>query len=220
MMIKTVFLATFLRFAICQNGELYKRMEMPNEFWTPFVFQTYDFAKTKVECGSLCVFKQTDDSTCQGFEFDSNNCHLINMAQVSNGLSNHEDNSVFLNLRLLGAQMEMLADFYEVTSHNYWFEKIKTVKVMEGSVISLDCWNYCVNVLKTECHFYVFDNATQTCYFGDLTFTEGIEPETPIEGDVSLIGLKGITFYSASNNRINLQKVLSQETWTIYFKKS
>ncbi len=175
-----------------QNVELYKQMEFPNEIWSPLVYLAPEFTKSVIECGSTCLSLHNQNVACHGFKFKSKTCHLINLDQVTNLISSHSEDSVHLNLNALGNYMESLGDLYNVTHHDYWFEKITQAKVMTDPVVILDCWNYCVNVLRSACDFFVFDKTISTCYFGLFSHTEGTEPEQTLEGDISLIGVKGI----------------------------
>ena len=186
-------LCSSLKLTNSQNGEIYKAMEFPNEVWTPFVFKTFDHPKTLIECGAMCLFHDGYDPKCQGFKFDTiGNCHLVNLDLSSNLLSGHSDDKIHLNLQVLKSYMGTLADFYNVTLHDYWFEKITTVKEMQSPAIPLDCWNYCVNVLKSDCEFFVLDIPSSTCIFGVLSHTDGTEPDISLDGDISLIAIKGI----------------------------
>ena len=75
------------------NCELYKKMEVPSTLWNNHAFKLVDYAKTKIECGSLCK----SDLDCNGFQYEGT-CFLIDMDNAENLVSDQAGEELYLSV--------------------------------------------------------------------------------------------------------------------------
>ena len=81
-----IFFATY-------NCELYKKIDVANNVWNSHVYKTFDHAKSKVECGSLCKI----ESICHGFKYDTT-CFLIDIVKTYDVVSNQPGEEIYLSV--------------------------------------------------------------------------------------------------------------------------
>ena len=68
-------------------------MEVPSTLLNTHAFKTVDYAKTKIECGSLCK----SDSDCNGFQYEDT-CFLIDMDNAESLVSDQVGEELYLSV--------------------------------------------------------------------------------------------------------------------------
>ena len=85
------------------NCELYKKEEVPSALWNNHVFKSIDYAKSKIECGSICKI----ESACNSFQYEGT-CFLIDMENEDGFVSDQSGEEVYLSVSKYSPSFKIL----------------------------------------------------------------------------------------------------------------
>ena len=71
-----------------------------------------------------------------------------------------------------------------------WHANVYYERVVTGPATFLDCSNECLNVERTTCELFVFDQDHNSCFLGQMSHTSGSISGTVPEGSVTIYGVK------------------------------